>query len=96
MKFLIACVFLSVLACALADDTYTDKWDNLDLDEILSSDRLLNKYVECLLDKGRCAPDAKTLKDTLPDALENECSKCTEKQKDGSTKVRAKKSLSWI
>jgi len=87
MKFLIASVFLCVLACALSDDTYTDKWDNLDLDEILSSDRLLNKYVDCLMDKGRCAPDAKTLKDTLPDALENECSKCTEKQKDGSTKV---------
>nr|QRF70950.1 chemosensory protein [Semiothisa cinerearia] len=66
---------------------YTDKWDNINVDEILESNRLLKGYVDCLLDRGRCTPDGKALKDTLPDALENECSKCTEKQKTGSDKV---------
>ncbi|CAK1584481.1 unnamed protein product [Parnassius mnemosyne] len=67
--------------------TYTDKWDNINVDEILESKRLLKGYVDCLLDRGRCTPDGKTLKETMPDALENECSKCTQKQKEGSDKV---------
>ncbi|CAH0713319.1 unnamed protein product, partial [Brenthis ino] len=57
------------------------------IDEILESQRLLKGYVDCLLDRGRCTTDAKTLKETLPDALENDCKKCTEKQKSGSDKV---------
>ncbi|KAF9818725.1 hypothetical protein SFRURICE_011771 [Spodoptera frugiperda] len=44
-------------------------------------------YVDCLLERGRCTPDGKALKETLPDALEHECSKCTEKQKKSSDKV---------
>ncbi|XP_011563206.2 allergen Tha p 1 [Plutella xylostella] len=84
---------LVALSCAVGAawakpaSTYTDKFDNVNLDEILESNRLLKGYVDCLLDKGRCTPDAKTLKETLPDALENDCSKCTEKQKSGSDKV---------
>ncbi|XP_031828007.1 ejaculatory bulb-specific protein 3-like [Nomia melanderi] len=83
----IAIVFLAVVACALADEKYTTKYDNIDLDQILRSDRLLNNYVNCLLEKGSCTPDGKELKKTLPDALENACSKCSEKQKKGSDKV---------
>lgn len=85
--FVVAFACLVAIAMAKPKDTYTDRFDNIDLDEILSSERLLKNYVDCLLDKGRCSPDGKTLKDTLPDALENECSKCTEKQKSGSDKV---------
>nr|ANA75029.1 putative chemosensory protein 11 [Ectropis obliqua] len=66
---------------------YTDKWDNINVDQILESQRLLRGYVDCLLDRGRCTPDGKALKETLPDALEHECSKCTAKQKSGSDKV---------
>lgn len=89
MRSICVFVFLGLVAFTLArpEDTYTDRWDNINIDEILESDRLLNKYTDCLLDKGRCSPDAKTLKETLPDALEHDCSKCTKKQKDGSTKV---------
>lgn len=89
MKGLFVIAFACVVASAIAapKETYTDRFDNIDLDEILASDRLLKNYVDCLLDKGRCSPDGKTLKDTLPDALENECSKCTEKQKSGADKV---------
>ncbi|CAD1480437.1 unnamed protein product [Heterotrigona itama] len=76
-----------MLVCALADEKYTTKYDNIDLDSILNSDRLLNNYINCLLDVGSCTPDAKELKKSLPDALENECEKCSEKQKTGSEKV---------
>jgi hypothetical protein len=80
-------VGLTLVVTVVWGQKYTDKWDHINVDEILESQRLLRGYVDCLLDKGRCTPDGKTLKETLPDALENECSKCTEKQKNGSDKV---------
>ncbi|XP_076286714.1 ejaculatory bulb-specific protein 3-like [Lasioglossum baleicum] len=85
MKIVI--VLLAVAACAFADDRYTTKYDNIDVDQILRSERLLNNYVNCLLEKGSCTPDGKELKKSLPDALENKCGKCSEKQKSGSEKV---------
>jgi hypothetical protein len=38
------------------------RWDYINVDEILSSDRLVNNYVKCLLDKGPCTPDGTELK----------------------------------
>nr|CAD7427896.1 unnamed protein product [Timema monikensis] len=104
------------------ENKYTTRYDNINLDDILKSDRLLNFYVDCLLDREkRCSPDAKELKANmlltnvipmassflvflisnvpahatyvlpiianLPDALHTDCSKCSEKQKEGSDKV---------
>ncbi|XP_011635451.1 ejaculatory bulb-specific protein 3 [Pogonomyrmex barbatus] len=80
-------LFLLAVACALAEDKYTTKYDNIDLDTILTSERLLKNYINCVLDKGNCTPDGKELKEALPDALETECSKCSEKQKKGTEKV---------
>lgn len=89
MKLIVAVALMCMVAVAWGKpaSTYTDKWDNINVDEILESQRLLKAYVDCLMDRGRCTPDGKALKETLPDALENECSKCTEKQKSGSDKV---------
>lgn len=87
LLILIALACLICSTCAKPANHYTDKWDHINVDEVLESQRLLKGYVDCLLDRGRCTPDAKTLKETLPDALEHECSKCTEKQKSGSDKV---------
>ncbi|KAF7283888.1 ejaculatory bulb-specific protein 3-like [Rhynchophorus ferrugineus] len=80
-------VALVGLAMGKPADTYTTKYDNIDLDQILKSDRLLRNYLNCLLEKGKCTPDGSELKRVLPDALETECSKCNEKQKDGARKV---------
>ncbi|XP_059478966.1 ejaculatory bulb-specific protein 3-like [Neocloeon triangulifer] len=66
---------------------YTSKFDNINVDQILKSERLLNNYHKCLLDRGPCTPDAAELKRLLPDALETGCTKCTEKQRTGSEKV---------
>ncbi|GBP07779.1 Putative odorant-binding protein A10 [Eumeta japonica] len=76
--------------------TYTTKYDDVDLDEILANERLLTGYVNCLLGKGRCTPDGKELKaqlncyhvtENLPDAIEDGCIKCSDKQKLGSERV---------
>ncbi|TMW50108.1 hypothetical protein DOY81_004809 [Sarcophaga bullata] len=67
--------------------TYDQRFDNVDLDEILGQERLLNNYVKCLEGLGPCTPDGKMLKETLPDAIATNCAKCTERQKYGSDKV---------
>nr|UYB94429.1 chemosensory protein 5 [Lytta caraganae] len=81
-----------VAVCALigivyAAEKYTTKYDNVDLEEIIKSDRLMKNYVNCLLEKGNCSPDGTELKKNLPDALHSDCSKCSEKQKEGSKKI---------
>lgn len=55
-------VCLLEAAPAEEKDSYTTKYDNIDLDEILSNERLYSKYFSCLADKGKCTPDGKELK----------------------------------
>nr|ATI99845.1 chemosensory protein 6 [Oedaleus asiaticus] len=80
---------LAAIAMAAAEEKYTTKYDNVNLDDILANDRLFNSYAQCLLDDGedRCTADGKELKKIIPDALSTECSKCNEKQKEGAKKV---------
>nr|QFU27924.1 chemosensory protein 9 [Apolygus lucorum] len=81
-------VLLAAAVClANAASTYTTKYDNIDLDEILSNQRLYKKYYDCLANKGKCTPDGKELKEALPDALKTNCSKCSKKQQEGTDKV---------
>ncbi|XP_058818152.1 ejaculatory bulb-specific protein 3-like [Topomyia yanbarensis] len=86
MKFVIVALALVVLVAA-QDDKYTTKYDNIDVDEILNSDRLFNNYFKCLMDEGSCTPEGNELKRVLPEALENKCAKCSDKQKEMSSKV---------
>lgn len=89
MKILVLLGLVCCVAVAWSKpaSTYTDKWDHINVDEILESQRLLKGYVDCLVERGRCTTDAKALKETLPDALEHDCKKCTEKQKASADKV---------
>nr|ATI99856.1 chemosensory protein 17 [Oedaleus asiaticus] len=85
-----SCAFaLLLVGLVAAAAAYTTKYDNIDLDEILHNDRLLQNYYECLMkdDETGCTPDGVELKRTIPDALKTECSKCNEKQKEGTKKV---------
>lgn len=89
MKYLAAFVFAVVVVVAVArpEEKYTTKYDGVDVDEILKSDRLFNNYFKCLMDKGKCTPDGSELKRLLPDALKTNCSKCSDKQKQGTEHV---------
>lgn len=82
--FIIAVFFV---ASGLTEETYDGKYDSVDVDEILKSERLMTSYIKCLMDEGPCTEDGRDLKEILPDAIETDCSKCTEKQKDGSAKI---------
>lgn len=63
MKGVFVVCLLSLAGVALAaPQKYTSKYDDINLDEILSNRRLLVPYVHCILDKGKCTPEGKELK----------------------------------
>lgn len=61
MKGLVLAVLSAIVALSTAEQ-YTDRYDDFDFDEVLANRRLLNPYVKCILDKGRCTPEGKELK----------------------------------
>nr|CAD7265361.1 unnamed protein product [Timema shepardi] len=46
------------------DERYTSKYDDMDVEHILNSDRLTDSYVHCLLEQGPCTPEGKVMKNT--------------------------------
>jgi len=71
----VVCVVLAVIAvdqtvgapqknaaAAASGPAYTTKYDNIDIDQILASKRLVNSYVQCLLEKKPCTPEGGELK----------------------------------
>jgi hypothetical protein len=69
MQQSVALLFVILAAVALAeaarvrrDDKYTTKYDNINVDEILESDRLRNNYINCVLEKGKCTPEGTELR----------------------------------
>uniref|UniRef100_A0A1B6LJK7 Chemosensory protein 2 n=1 Tax=Graphocephala atropunctata TaxID=36148 RepID=A0A1B6LJK7_9HEMI len=62
-------------------DRYTTRFDNVDVEAVLRNERILRRYVDCALDKGPCTAEGRELKKRIPDALENDCAKCSELQR---------------
>ncbi|KAG5343445.1 PEB3 protein, partial [Acromyrmex charruanus] len=87
MKLAVFCL-LAIISVVYAEE-YTNKFDNVDVEQIIQNDRLLKRYVDCLLDKPdvRCPPEAIELRKHIDEALENDCAKCTNKQKEIIQKV---------
>ncbi|XP_041985017.1 uncharacterized protein LOC121737410 [Aricia agestis] len=79
----LACLVLAVFAA----DKYNSKYDNFDVQTLITNERLLKSYINCFLDKGRCTAEGSDFKKALPEALETTCGKCTDKQKDNIRKV---------
>ena len=83
-------MLIGLMLCVLSvvsAQKYTTKYDNVNYEDIFKSERLLNNYYKCLLDKGKCTPEGNELKRTLPDALQTNCSKCSPKQRDGAERA---------
>lgn len=48
-------VLMAVAVCAIqAVELYSDKYDYIDIDEIMSNERLREQYYNCFLDTGKC------------------------------------------
>ncbi|RZC39464.1 OS-D domain containing protein [Asbolus verrucosus] len=61
--------------------------ENIDVDEIIKNDRLVKSYIDCILEKGKCTPEGEKLRKAIPEALQDECAKCNDEQKEGVRKV---------
>ena len=60
-------LLVSLAICVLSEkiELYTDKYDYIDIDQVLANDRVRNQYYKCFLGTGPCStPDAKFLKGT--------------------------------
>lgn len=62
--FTVVQTFGAPKSAAPAETTYTTKYDKIDVDQILSSKRLVTNYVQCLLDKKPCTSDGTELRST--------------------------------
>nr|AYN70625.1 chemosensory protein 1 [Bactrocera minax] len=59
-----ALIFFIVVTvqCGTAQKQYTNKFDNVDVDGVLSNNRILTNYIKCLMDKGPCTPEGRYCK----------------------------------
>ncbi|XP_017837375.1 ejaculatory bulb-specific protein 3 [Drosophila busckii] len=87
LAILVMCVLASLATAAAGDKKYTEKFDNVNVDEVLGNTRILNAYIKCLMGTGSCSPEGRELKKLLPDALQTDCSKCSDVQRRNSNKV---------
>ncbi|KAG5883701.1 hypothetical protein JTB14_007420 [Gonioctena quinquepunctata] len=76
VKLMCLFVIFSVALC----DTYNTKYDNIDVNSILSSKRVLTSYIKCILDEGPCTPDGREFRRHIPEAITNNCAKCSAPQ----------------
>lgn len=55
----IVLLILSLLTWTYAEKLYSDKYDYVNIDEILANDRLRNQYYDCFIDADSCiTPDS--------------------------------------
>ncbi|XP_075165939.1 pherokine 3 [Haematobia irritans] len=90
MKSILACLLVAAIFVGLASaagKNYTSKYDNVNVENVLNNDRVLTNYIKCLMGDGSCTPEGRELKKLLPDALQSDCSKCSDVQKRNSQKV---------
>lgn len=62
MKTVIVLFFVLTGFNVVNSELYTDKWDSVDLEEILNNRRLAISYIKCGLDQGPCTVDGLELK----------------------------------
>lgn len=56
------CFCMNIVRNRREIEKYPTRYDNIDVDSILASERLLKNYMNCLLDKGSCSPEGKLLR----------------------------------
>lgn len=62
MKFGISVVLLMGIVCVAFAQKYKSQYDNVNIETVLSNDRVLSNYIKCLLEKGPCTREGRDLK----------------------------------
>ncbi|XP_066603689.1 ejaculatory bulb-specific protein 3-like [Prorops nasuta] len=72
----------------LADEMYSDKYDHVRVEDILTNDNVREEYYNCFMDTGPCVTeDAAYFKGNFVEAMATQCKKCTQKQQENFEKV---------
>ncbi|CAK1584646.1 unnamed protein product [Parnassius mnemosyne] len=79
-------VFVAVVVARPDEELYS-RYENFDVKELVSNLRLLKAYTLCFLGKGKCTPEGNDFKKLMPEAVQTECGKCSEKQKSQVAQV---------
>ncbi|XP_063626807.1 ejaculatory bulb-specific protein 3-like [Cydia splendana] len=74
-------LFCFLVCSVVSDDYYNRRYDYFDVDTLVENPRLLQKYMECFLDKGPCTPVGRVFKRVLPELVATGCAKCTPSQR---------------
>lgn len=63
MKLVIFLFLVSIsLTAARSSGKYTDRYDSINVGDVVSNRRLLVPYLRCLLEQGKCSPEGRELK----------------------------------
>lgn len=62
MRGRILVLLASLVALAVADEKYTRKYDDVNVDKILQNNRVLTNYIRCLMDEGPCTAEGRELR----------------------------------
>ncbi|CAH0550950.1 unnamed protein product [Brassicogethes aeneus] len=84
-------VFNCLLISVFGQNSITSRLDKLDINYVLSTGRILDNYLKCIMDKGPCTVEGRELKGAIPEAIIRGCKKCSE-----PTKKIVKKSANYI
>ncbi|XP_015180432.1 PREDICTED: ejaculatory bulb-specific protein 3-like [Polistes dominula] len=102
MQFIsVFCVIFAIFEFAIGsvEEPYPDLYDQVDVDAIFKSERLLNQYIQCIIDEGPCTADARSFKQILPDILVTQCARCNDFHKKIARNVfqiKEKKPDLWV
>lgn len=58
----ITIIVLTLLVCATVAQDNKKKYENVNIETILSNDRVITNYINCLLGKGACTREGRELK----------------------------------
>ncbi|XP_050442526.1 putative odorant-binding protein A10 [Adelges cooleyi] len=62
--------------------------ESVNVEQVVNNERLLNTHLKCFINEGPCVPQFKDLKKVLPALVKDNCSLCTDSQKELAKKVR--------
>ncbi|XP_034935284.1 ejaculatory bulb-specific protein 3-like [Chelonus insularis] len=88
VKVLLVLILSIIVIYASEEVKYSDKYDYINVDEILNNPKQREIYYKCFLGTGPCrTPDARFFKERFPEAIVTNCRKCTKKQSESFDKI---------
>lgn len=62
LKCTVLLLATTLFVAVLGQNKYSTRYDNVNVDMILSNQRVLNNYIKCMMDEGPCTAEGRELK----------------------------------